>query len=81
MAFAYCPDCAGRIYLGQKPWIGQPVLCDHCDADLEVTNLHPPQLDWTDELLDDDEVEDGSFEPEMAFAFPYPRTQYLKRTN
>jgi lysine biosynthesis protein LysW len=51
MAFAYCPDCASRIYLGPKPWLGQPVTCNRCEADLEVTNLNPPELDWIDALV------------------------------
>lgn len=55
MAFAYCPDCASRIYLGQRPWLGQPVFCENCDADLEVVRLGPPQLDWVDELADAEE--------------------------
>jgi alpha-aminoadipate carrier protein LysW len=50
MAFAYCPDCAGRIYVGRKPWLGQPVLCEDCEADLEVVHLNPLELAWVDEL-------------------------------
>jgi lysine biosynthesis protein LysW len=53
MAFAYCPDCAGRLYLGKKPWVGQPVSCDRCDADLEVTQVNPLMLDWSDHLPDE----------------------------
>jgi lysine biosynthesis protein LysW len=61
MAFAYCPDCGRRIYLGPKPWQGQPVSCDRCDADLEVTSLNPPKLDWIEALVSagwDDSVSD-----------------------
>ncbi|MCL7452224.1 MAG: lysine biosynthesis protein LysW [Anaerolineae bacterium] len=53
MAFAYCPDCASRIYLGRKPWLNQPAFCDQCEADLEVVRLNPPVLDWVDEVADD----------------------------
>ncbi len=53
MAFSYCPDCAARIYLGRRPWIGQPVTCDTCDADLEVVAVNPPLLDWAGEVGDD----------------------------
>ena len=53
MAFAYCPDCASRIHLGRRPWLGQPAFCDHCEADLEVVRLNPPELDWVDEVTDD----------------------------
>jgi lysine biosynthesis protein LysW len=53
MAFAYCPDCAGRLYVGKRPWVGQPVSCDHCDADLEVVQVNPLVVDWTDNLQDE----------------------------
>jgi lysine biosynthesis protein LysW len=53
MAFAYCPDCSARIYLGHKPWVGQPATCDHCESDLEVVQVNPPILDWTDGELED----------------------------
>jgi lysine biosynthesis protein LysW len=66
MAFAYCPDCAGRIYLSRKPQLGQPAVCDYCDADLEVVGLNPPQLDWTDNVTDGDLEEDWEFELEKA---------------
>ncbi len=66
MAFAYCPDCAGRIYLGRKPWVGQPAICDYCDADLEVVKLNPLQLDWADNVPDEDPEEDRELELEKA---------------
>ena len=49
MAFAYCPDCGRRIYLGAKAWKGQPVSCDSCEASLEVVALNPPRLEWVDD--------------------------------
>jgi lysine biosynthesis protein LysW len=66
MAFAYCPDCGSRIYLGHKPWVGQPAGCDRCDADLEVVELSPLQLDWSENLLDEDWEKDWQFEVEPA---------------
>ena len=51
MAVAYCLNCGGRIYLGQRPWVGQAVFCDRCGADLEVTQVNPLDLDWTDALV------------------------------
>jgi lysine biosynthesis protein LysW len=62
MAFAYCPDCAGRIYVGRKPWLGQPVTCDFCDADLEVVELNPPALAWADSIDDEDSEQDRELE-------------------
>jgi lysine biosynthesis protein LysW len=58
MAVAYCLDCGGRIYLGQRPWVGQAVFCSRCDADLEVIQTNPLELDWTDNLVDE-EWEEG----------------------
>jgi len=52
MAFAYCVDCGGRIYLGRRPWVGQPAYCEECGADLEVTSINPPQVEWADDLVD-----------------------------
>jgi lysine biosynthesis protein LysW len=63
MAFAYCLNCGTRLYLGQRPWVGQAVFCDRCDADLEVTGLHPLELDWTENLVNEDQ--DQLREPEL----------------
>ena len=54
MAFTYCLDCGDRIYLGRKPWVGQPAFCEQCGADLEVTGVNPLELDWTDNLVNED---------------------------
>ena len=54
MSFAYCPDCGVRIYVGRRPWQGQPVSCDSCDADLEVVSTNPLALDWPGESFDED---------------------------
>jgi lysine biosynthesis protein LysW len=51
----YCLDCAERIYLGKRPWVGQAVFCDLCGADLEVTRLNPLELDWTENLVHEDQ--------------------------
>lgn len=64
MAFAYCPECSARVYLGQKPWLGQPTICDECEADLEVVNLNPPRLKWVDDNWEDEpmfEREESSY--------------------
>jgi lysine biosynthesis protein LysW len=54
MAFAYCPECSARVYLGHKPWLGQAATCDECEADLEVTGLNPPRLKWVDSEWEDE---------------------------
>jgi lysine biosynthesis protein LysW len=48
-------DCAKRIYLGKRPWVGQAVFCDRCGADMEVTRLNPLELDWTEYLVNEDQ--------------------------
>jgi hypothetical protein len=55
MAFAYCLDCGERIYLGKRPWVGQEAFCDHCGTDMEVSRLNPLELDWTDDLVNEDQ--------------------------
>lgn len=66
MAFAYCPDCARRIYLGRKPWVGQPAFCERCEADLEVVQLNPPDLDWTDSIVEESWERDRQLELQAA---------------
>jgi hypothetical protein len=55
MAVAYCLDCGRRIYLGHRPWVGQAAFCEHCDADLEVACVNPLELDWSDNMVDEDQ--------------------------
>ena len=62
MAFGYCLDCGGRIYLGRRPWVGQSAFCDQCLADLEVTSVRPLTLDWTDSVEGEDGEEDEILE-------------------
>ena len=64
MAFAYCVDCGSRIYLGRKPWVGQPAYCGECGADLEVIKTNPLQLEWTDDLVDLEPEEEMDLEHE-----------------
>ena len=60
MAIAKCPDCGDSIELGARPKIHRLLSCPHCDADLEVVSLDPPQVDWAYASSDesDDEWED-----------------------
>lgn len=66
MATVYCLDCGGRIYLGRKPWVGQPAFCERCGSDLEVTEVSPLTLDWTDNLVDEDWEEGVVFDRELV---------------
>lgn len=42
----YCPDCDGSIVLSSRVEIGQTLTCPHCEAELEVISLDPPEVDW-----------------------------------
>ena len=66
MAVAYCLDCGARIYLGHRPRVGQAAFCDRCGADLEVTEVSPLTLDWTDYLVDEDWEEGVVFDREWV---------------
>lgn len=55
MASAVCPDCGHMVPVEGKPKKGQWVVCSHCNADLEVVNLSPLELDWAYYEESDDE--------------------------
>ena len=55
-----CPDCGEKISLKGTIRMGQEVICPHCDAELEVVETDPVELDWAyyDEYESDEEEED-----------------------
>ena len=54
-----CPDCGEEITLRGNIRLGQEVVCPHCDAELEVVETDPLELDWAYDDGDyDDEEED-----------------------
>ena len=55
VVIARCPDCGERVRLQGRLYIGRPVTCGNCDAELEVIETEPVELDWVD---DDDEYDD-----------------------
>jgi alpha-aminoadipate carrier protein LysW len=51
---AQCPDCGNNIPLKGALRIGQQVVCPECDAELEVVDTDPVELDWAyDDDFDD----------------------------
>jgi peptide subunit release factor 1 (eRF1) len=40
-----CPSCGEMISVGERPKIGQYLLCSICDEKVEVVNLDPIILD------------------------------------
>jgi len=57
-ANAYCPDCDGRIAFNPAPKVGKRLTCPHCDAELEVIDLDPVELDWVSDESDEDWEDD-----------------------
>ncbi|MBN1641067.1 MAG: lysine biosynthesis protein LysW [Anaerolineae bacterium] len=58
---AICPDCGEEITLHGNVRLGQEVVCPHCDAELEVVEIDPLELDWA---YDDGDYEDEEEEDE-----------------
>ena len=46
MVRVYCLDCVGKITLGSQARVGLKLICPHCDAELEVISIDPPEIDW-----------------------------------
>jgi glutaredoxin len=63
MAIAFCPDCEESISVGPRPKVGQRISCPHCNADLEVIDTSPLELDWAYDGPEEDE-EDEEWEDE-----------------
>jgi len=57
---AACPDCGKSVHLKSPVRMGQEVSCPHCDAELEVIETDPVELDWIYDEYDgeDDDDED-----------------------
>ena len=54
---AECPDCGEKVLVKVPVGLGQRVICPNCQAELEVVETVPLELDWYDEEepVDDDE--------------------------
>jgi hypothetical protein len=62
-----CLDCERPFELGFQPVEGQIISCPNCDAELEVINVQPLELDfyyedWEDEDWEDEDWEDEDWE-------------------
>jgi lysine biosynthesis protein LysW len=55
---ATCPDCGKVIRLRGRVRMGQEVTCPHCDAELEVIETDPVELDWVYDEYDGEDDED-----------------------
>ncbi len=62
---ARCPMCSEDTTVPKQAKLGTPVVCEHCEAELEVVSLKPLELDWPLEDLDsDDEFDDFDLDEE-----------------
>ncbi len=61
MATVTCPSCESKFILGVPARIGNRVVCDFCEVELEIISLKPLDLDWP--LYEDtDYYDDGDFD-------------------
>ena len=42
----YGADCGGWVLVGISGELGLSLLCMRCDAEMEVTSIDPPDVDW-----------------------------------
>ncbi len=41
-----CPDCSSAISLLDNSEIGDVIVCDNCEVELEITSLNPTHVDY-----------------------------------
>lgn len=58
MSKGYCPECDGSIKLGSSLRKGLLVTCPGCGAFLRVISESPIELDWADDDLEEEELDD-----------------------
>lgn len=59
MANTKCPMCGASITVASNVKEGSMVICDSCDAELEVVSVRPLELDWPlDDMDYDDDYDD-----------------------
>lgn len=59
---AKCPMCSADVPIPKSAKLGTLVVCDQCDAELEVVSLKPLELDWPlDDLEDEDDFDEFDF--------------------
>lgn len=56
MPHVYCLDCDSKIVLHSQIQVGDQCTCSDCDAEFQIVNVNPPEIEW---LYDDyDEYDD-----------------------
>lgn len=47
---AWCVECDSRVYFRTQPSLGQLISCRECGTKLEVIDLDPVELYWSDDF-------------------------------
>lgn len=58
MPLATCPDCDADIHVDEEVDKGDIMICDECEARLEVVGLDPIELDAASDDDEDDDYDD-----------------------
>jgi len=67
-----CPMCGTDVQVPSNTEIGDLVFCDQCDAELEVVNLKPLELDWPlDDYEEDFEGDDEGYDYDDEYEYEY----------
>ena len=53
-AIVTCPDCGEKLVLQGSLQIGVRIYCQNCEAELEVVNLAPVEVDGVSQELEDE---------------------------
>ncbi len=60
---ARCPACQTTIRFTSAPELGAFLVCEECEAELEVIQVRPLKLSWVDE----DDFDDEDFDDDEDF--------------
>lgn len=68
MSKAKCPMCGASVNVPTNAKEGDLVFCDACDAELEIVNLKPLELDWPlDDYDFDSDYEEYEYEDDEGY--------------
>ena len=77
MPHVYCLDCDSKIILHTQIQVGDQCICNDCDAEFQIVNVNPAEIEWLYDDYDygddddydddvDDEDEDGEEDEEWT---------------